>query len=80
MATAKLIDDTPVIVLTFNTQQISYVRDAATGQIVEGKPDGIEMVHYVMALAKEEMTPAVAKSHTKGWKLLEIAIRPGGGF
>lgn len=78
IVTAKLLDDTPVIVVTFTTQQISYVKDA-TGQIVEGKEDGIENVNYVMALAKEEAT-AKPEGPTKGWKLLEIAIRPGGGW
>lgn len=78
MATAKLIEDTPVIVLTFNTQQITYVRDLATAAVIEGHQDKIDLVHYVMALAKEEA--ATASPHTKGWKLLEIAIRPGGGF
>lgn len=75
VVTAKLLDSTPVIVVAFTTQQISYVRDT-TGAIVDGKEDGIENVHYVMALAKEE----AAKGPTKGWRLLEIAIRPGGGW
>jgi predicted lipid-binding transport protein (Tim44 family) len=66
-----------VIVVTFTTQQISFVRDAA-GAIVEGRDDKIENVNYVMALAKEECFQP--DSPTKGWKLLEIAIRPGGGW
>lgn len=77
VVTAKILDDTPVIVVTFTTQQISYVRDQ-TGKIVEGREDGIENVNYVMALAKMEKPDR--GSPTKGWKLLEIAIRPGGGW
>lgn len=63
--------------VTFTTQQISVIRDTA-GKIVEGKEDRIENVNYVMALAKEEAWKP--DSPTKGWKLLEIAIRPGGGW
>lgn len=77
IVTAKLLDDTPVIVLTFTTQQISVVRDS-TGAIVEGREDKVENVNYVMALAKEETFQP--DSPTDGWKLLEIAIRPGGGW
>jgi import inner membrane translocase subunit TIM44 len=77
LVTAKMLDDTPVLVLTFTTQQISYVRDA-NGVIVEGREDAIENVNYVMALAKEEASQP--QSPTKGWRLLEIAIRPGGGW
>lgn len=77
VVTAKVLDDTPVIVVTFTTQQISYVKDQ-TGKLVEGSEDGIENVNYVMALAKQEKVEK--NSPTKGWKLLEIAIRPGGGW
>lgn len=77
LVTAKMLEDTPVLVLTFTTQQISYVRDG-NGTIVDGRDDAIENVNYVMALAKEE--GALRDSPTKGWKLLEIAIRPGGGW
>ncbi len=77
--TAKLLDDTPVIVLTFTTQQTSCLRDS-NGKVVDGSDDAIENVNYVMALAKQEFDPSAINDPTKGWKLLEIAIRPGGGW
>lgn len=79
LLTAKLLDTTPVVVFSFNTQQISYMRDAS-GTIVEGSEDNIENVLYVMALAKEEPTPTGQINHlTQGWRLVELAIRDKNG-
>lgn len=79
LVTAKLLDTKPVVVLSFNTQQVSLMRDAA-GAIVEGAEDNIENVLYVMALAKEEL-PASGKIDelTQGWRLVELAIRDKNG-
>lgn len=75
LVTAKLLDETPVTVLSFNTQQISYIR-SATGQIIEGAEDRIENVFYVMALAKGELpTTGIVDPITQGWRLAELAIR-----
>lgn len=75
LVTAKLLDETPVTVFSFNTQQISYIRGAA-GQIIEGAEDRVENVLYVMALAKEELpATGVPNPVTQGWKLVELAIR-----
>lgn len=79
MITAKLLDNTPVVVFSFNTQQVSYMRDAS-GNIVEGAQDRIENVLYVMALAKEELPVAGRHNETtQGWKLVELAIRDKNG-
>jgi len=70
LAMAKMIDERPVLVFTFNTQQITVMRDNQ-GKIVEGKEDDVENVHYVMAVLKEkEFNP-----FTNGWKVLEIGIQ-----
>ena len=79
LVTAKLLDGTPVTIFSFNTQQISYMRDAS-GAVVDGAEDKIENVLYVMALAKEE--PSVTgrvNETTQGWKLVELAIRDRNG-
>jgi import inner membrane translocase subunit TIM44 len=79
LVAAKLLDNTPVVVFSFNSQQISYMRDA-NATIVEGSEDNIENVLYVMALAKEE--PSVTgkiNEMTQGWKLVELAIRDKNG-
>lgn len=79
LVTAKLLDTTPVVVFSFYTQQISYMRDAA-GEIVEGAEDRIENVLYVMALAKEEpSSTGQVNAVTQGWRLVELAIRDRNG-
>lgn len=79
LVTAKLLDETPITVFSFNTQQISYIR-GATGQIIEGAEDRIENVLYVMALAKEELpATGVVNPMTRGWRLVELAIRDRNG-
>ncbi|KAJ1961077.1 protein translocase subunit [Dispira parvispora] len=72
LVTAKLLDDEiPVIVLSFNTQEVMLFRDRTTGEIVLGKEDHIELVSYAMVLTKdpEDLTNPV----TSGWKVLEMA-------
>lgn len=75
LVTARLLEETtPVLVLSFSTQQTAFLRDIATGAIVDGgREDQIETVQYVMALAKEPTT--LPDDPTLGWKLVEIAIR-----
>jgi import inner membrane translocase subunit TIM44 len=75
--TAKVVGDHPVLVLSFHTQQTSYVRDRASGAVVEGSPDKVEGVMYVWALAKQPESDPI----TGGWRLIEMAMRPDrGGF
>lgn len=80
LVTAKLLEQqTPVVVFSFNTQQISYVRDAK-GAIIEGAEDSIENFLYVMALTKEAPASNGKISQiTHGWKLVELAIRDKNG-
>lgn len=72
---AKVLDDRPVLVFSFNTQQISVVKDAK-GVVIDGDENSIDNITYVMALAKEETSQNKA---TGGWKLVEIAIRDRNG-
>jgi len=37
LALAQVVDEKPVLVITFNTQQVTVTRDAKTGQVAEGK-------------------------------------------
>ena len=37
LALAQIVDEKPVLVITFNTQQVTVTRDAKTGQVAEGK-------------------------------------------
>jgi predicted lipid-binding transport protein (Tim44 family) len=67
---AKMIDERPMLIFSFNTQQVTVIRDKS-GKIVEGSEDDVERVHYVIAMVKDkELNPI-----TGGWKVMEIGIQ-----
>ncbi|RKP39596.1 hypothetical protein BJ085DRAFT_42805 [Dimargaris cristalligena] len=72
MVTAKVLEnDVPVIVLSFNTQEVMVFRNRVSGEIMFGKEDHIEMVAYAMVLTKDP--DDLANPVTNGWKVLEMA-------
>lgn len=70
MAMAKMIEERPVLVFTFNTQETTVLRDNS-GKIVEGSEDDIERVYYVAAVVKDQEYNEI----TAGWKVTEIGIQ-----
>eukprot|EP00178_Gracilaria_changii_P023447 TRINITY_DN70941_c0_g1_i1.p1 TRINITY_DN70941_c0_g1~~TRINITY_DN70941_c0_g1_i1.p1 ORF type:complete len:385 (+),score=68.20 TRINITY_DN70941_c0_g1_i1:367-1521(+) len=52
LTAGKLLEDSPVLIVTFNTQQINCLRDRA-GNILEGQEDDIRAVYYAWAFVKE---------------------------
>lgn len=52
LTAGKLLEDSPVLIVSFSTQQINCLRDKG-GNIVEGREDDIRAVYYAWALAKE---------------------------
>lgn len=68
LAGGKIMEQGPVLVIMFHSQQIMLVRDAL-GNVVEGNPDKVMRVTYVWALCRdiEELNPRAA------WKLLDIS-------
>ncbi|PXF46664.1 Mitochondrial import inner membrane translocase subunit TIM44-2 [Gracilariopsis chorda] len=52
LTAAKLLEDSPVLIVTFNAQQINCLRNRE-GQVVEGQEDDIRAVYYAWAFAKE---------------------------
>lgn len=52
LTAARLLEDSPVLIVTFSTQQINCLRDRA-GNIVEGKEDDIRAVYYAWAFVRE---------------------------
>lgn len=64
----KMMEQGPVLIITFQTQQIMSVRDAK-GKVVEGDPEKIFRVHYVWVLCRDqnELDPKAA------WKLLDMS-------
>ncbi|KAI0567067.1 Tim44-like protein [Gracilaria domingensis] len=52
LTAGKLLEDSPVLIVTFNTQQINCLRDRG-GNVVEGQEDDIRAVYYAWAFVKE---------------------------
>lgn len=68
IAAGKMMEQGPVLVISFNSQQITYVKNAR-GEITEGDPNKVMRVTYVWALCRdmEELNPDAA------WKLLDMS-------
>ena len=71
LLTARIVNDLPVLVVSFSTQQISCIKNSVTGEITRGSLDSIESIHYAWALAK---TPDIDPL-TGGWRLIEMSAR-----
>ncbi len=68
LAMGKMMEQGPVLVITFSAQQILCVRDAK-GAVMEGDPDKVMRVLYVWVLCRDqtELDPKAA------WRLLELS-------
>ena len=64
----KMMEQGPVLVITFNSQQILCLRDLK-GNVVEGDPEKVMRVTYVWVLCRDqaELDPKAA------WRLLELS-------
>uniref|UniRef100_A0A0X3PS95 Mitochondrial import inner membrane translocase subunit TIM44 n=2 Tax=Schistocephalus solidus TaxID=70667 RepID=A0A0X3PS95_SCHSO len=67
----KMMEQGPVLIITFQAQQISCIRDSL-GQVKEGDPEKVLRVTHVWALCRDqsEMNPWTA------WRVLDIAMMP----
>ena len=70
MLMGKVLEQGPVLVIQFWSQQILCVRNAK-GDVVEGDPDKVMKVMYVWALCRDqtELDPKAA------WRLLELSAQ-----
>lgn len=74
MVAAKLLEnDIPVLVLSFQTQEIIIFRNRQTKEIVYGKEDHIEQVTYACVLTKTEED--LGNPITGGWRVIDMAKR-----
>jgi len=66
--TGKMMEQGPVLVITFNSQQVMCVKDK-TGNIIEGSDDKVMRIAYVWALCRDqtELDPRAA------WRLLDLS-------
>jgi len=70
LALAKIMEQGPVLILTFQAQQIVVVKDK-WGKVVEGKVDSIENVNYVWAMCRDQSI----FDHRSAWRVLEFGIQ-----
>lgn len=68
LAMGKVMEQGPVLIITFQTQQIMCVRNMKN-EVVEGDPDKVLRVNYVWVLCRDaqELNPAAA------WRLMELS-------
>lgn len=68
LAMGKVMEQGPVLIITFQAQQIMCVRDKHT-KIVEGDPEKVMRVNYVWVLCRDpnELNPRSA------WRLMELS-------
>lgn len=68
LAMGKVMDQGPVLIITFQTQQILCVRDKQRN-VVEGDPEKVMRVNYVWVLCRDpnELNPKFA------WRLMELS-------
>ena len=66
LTAGRVLEDSPVLIVTFNTQQINCLRDRG-GNVVEGSEDDIRAVYYAWAFVREaeyeEATPSGGGMH-----------------
>lgn len=67
----KMMGDTPLIIVGFQTQQVYCVRDRL-GEITEGGKDTIHTVHYLWAMQLTEPEEGAEGSHIATWKLRDM--------
>uniref|UniRef100_A0A2R5LN93 Mitochondrial import inner membrane translocase subunit TIM44 n=1 Tax=Ornithodoros turicata TaxID=34597 RepID=A0A2R5LN93_9ACAR len=68
LAMGKIMEQGPVLIITFQSQQIMVVRNKK-GEVVEGDPDKILRMHYAWVLCRDqaELNPKAA------WKLMDLS-------
>ncbi|KAH8278981.1 hypothetical protein KR018_012086 [Drosophila ironensis] len=68
LAMGKVMEQGPVLIITFQAQQIMCVRNQKA-QVVEGDPEKVMRVHYVWVLCRDrnELNPKAA------WRLMELS-------
>lgn len=75
IAASKIMEQGPVLIVTFTAQQIIYVT-GSDGKVIEGDKDKIKRVHHVWALCRDpsDLNPNSA------WRLMECAAHQSDMF
>ncbi|XP_072383131.1 mitochondrial import inner membrane translocase subunit TIM44 [Diabrotica undecimpunctata] len=64
----KVMEQGPVLIISFTSQQVMAVRDASGG-VVEGDPDKVMRVNYVWVLCRDVTEP----DPRAAWRLLDLS-------
>lgn len=68
LAMGKMMEQGPVLIITFQTQQIMVVTNSK-GEVVEGDRDKIIRMHYVWVLCRDQ----TELDHKVAWKLMDLS-------
>ncbi|XP_023233735.1 mitochondrial import inner membrane translocase subunit TIM44-like [Centruroides sculpturatus] len=68
LAMGKMMEQGPVLIITFQSQQIMVVVDSS-GKVVEGDRDKIIRMHYVWVLCRDQ----TELDHKVAWKLMDLS-------
>ena len=67
-----------VVVVSFQTSELMYFRDAKTGEIKAGRDDQADACRYAVVLTRLE--EGLDNEVTGGWKIVELARRGQAAF
>jgi import inner membrane translocase subunit TIM44 len=75
LAMGKVMEQGPILVITFTAQQIMCVRNAKE-EVVEGNPEKVMRVNYVWVLCRDqnELDPNAA------WRLMDLSAHSSEQF
>ena len=68
----------PVLVISFQTQELMYFTDARSGEVKEGSVEQANLCRYAMVLTRDEN--GLDNEITGGWKIVELARRGQAAF
>ena len=68
----------PVLVISFQTQELMYFTDPRTGEVKEGSIEQANLCRYAMVLTRVESE--LDNEITGGWKIVELARRGEAAF
>lgn len=79
IAQGKMLENNiPVLIVSFQTTELMYFKDAKTGEVKVGRDDQADRCRYAVVLTRveEELDNEV----TGGWKVVELARRAEGAW
>lgn len=73
-----LENNVPVLVVSFQTSELMYFKDAKTGEVKAGRDDQADLCRYAVVLTRVEAE--LDNEVSGGWKIVELARRGQGAF